>query len=727
MTERLGIMTPLTSGTLTLVFTDIEGSTHLLETAGSQYEEILQRHRSILRKAFRSFGGAEVETEGDSFFVVFSRALDAVKAAVQVQIELESIQWPVGAVRVRIGIHTGDVDVGPAGYIGLAVHQARRIASAAHGGQIVISGATKEVVEHSLSPELSLKDLGSHRLKDLGLPIQLFQVRSPGLREDLPPPLTLESLRHNLPVQLTSFIGREEELAQLREIVRANRHVTVCGPGGVGKTRIALQVAAEQTEDFTDGLWWIDLSATKDPDVLTGVIARGLGVRDDVSSSVRSDAGDEDLQLVRLIDHLSAARSLVILDNCEHVVQRVAEICLSILQRCPQVHVITTSREPVGVSGELVWRPNPLGLPPDLDDDPTRYDAVRLFYERARLKLPSFSTTSEEAMVAAAICRTLDGLPLAIELAAPLVTSLSLQQILDRLQDRFRLLRASGRPATASRQQALSATLDWSYDLLTEPERELFTRLWIFKGDFALEVAEQVCSGGAVEQQEVFQLLSLLVEKSLVNREGRDGMVRFRLLETVRHYSQEKFGPRDDPQLRKETSFMFVKEGEVWAVGAGTSLTRMRDSKGMRYLHQLLLSPGRELSAVDLAEVAVIQPDTGDVVDSRAKQIYRTRMEDLQQQIEEAESIDDIERAFKAREEFDALADQLAGAFGLLGRSRTFGSTAERARVSTTKAIRSAIERIGEQVPVVAQHLRRAIRTGNYCVYEPEAGVTWTL
>lgn len=727
MTERLGIMTPLTSGTLTLVFTDIEGSTHLLETAGSQYEEILQRHRSILRKAFRSFGGAEVETEGDSFFVVFSRALDAVKAAVQVQIELESIQWPVGAVRVRIGIHTGDVDVGPAGYIGLAVHQARRIASAAHGGQIVISGATKEVVEHSLSPELSLKDLGSHRLKDLGLPIQLFQVRSPGLREDLPPPLTLESLRHNLPVQLTSFIGREEELAQLREIVRANRHVTVCGPGGVGKTRIALQVAAEQTEDFTDGLWWIDLSATKDPDVLTGVIARGLGVRDDVSSSVRSDAGDEDLQLVRLIDHLSAARSLVILDNCEHVVQRVAEICLSILQRCPQVHVITTSREPVGVSGELVWRPNPLGLPPDLDDDPTRYDAVRLFYERARLKLPSFSTTSEEAMVAAAICRTLDGLPLAIELAAPLVTSLSLQQILDRLQDRFRLLRASGRPATASRQQALSATLDWSYDLLTEPERELFTRLWIFKGDFALEVAEQVCSGGAVEQQEVFQLLSLLVEKSLVNREGRDGMVRFRLLETVRHYSQEKFGPRDDPQLRKETSFMFVKEGEVWAVGAGTSLTRMRDSKGMRYLHQLLLSPGRELSAVDLAEVAVIQPDTGDVVDSRAKQIYRTRMEDLQQQIEEAESIDDIERAFKAREEFDALADQLAGAFGLLGRSRTFGSTAERARVSTTKAIRSAIERIGEQVPVVAQHLRRAIRTGNYCVYEPETGVTWTL
>lgn len=728
MTARLGTMNPATSGTLTLLFTDIEGSTRLLANSAAFYDEILNTHRSTLRTTFQSFGGAEVETEGDSFFVVFNRAIDAVKAAVQVQLQLDAVKWPDDPVRIRVGIHTGDVEVGPSGYIGLAVHQAQRVCSAAHGGQVLISGATKQVVEHSLPPEVSLKDLGHHRLKDLGLPVQLFQVMSPGLIEQLPPPRTLESLRHNLPVQLTSFVGRTEELSELRSLIGSNRHLTVCGPGGVGKTRLALQAVAEETQDFPDGLWWVDLSATTDPSLLTAAIARGLGVRDDVS---KPDPGTDtviadDPQLARLIDHLTAARSVVILDNCEHMVEQVAQLCLTILQRCPQVQVITTSREPLGIAGELVWRPEPLALPPELDDDPTSYDSVRLFYERARLKVPAFEATSEEALVAAEICRTLDGLPLAIELAAPLVTSLSLQQILDRLNDRFRLLRAADRFPTPGRQNALSATLDWSYDLLTEPERELFTRLWIFKGDFGLEVAEQVCSSGPVEQNEVFQLLSRLVEKSLVNREGRDGIVRFRLLETVREYSREKFG-FGDAQLPTDKSFMFVREGEVWAVGAGSSIIRMRDSKGMRHLHKLLSSPEREFSAIDLAGVTVIQTDTGDVIDSRARQNYRRRMEELQQEIEDADSMSDIERASKVRQEFDALAEQLNVAFGLGGRSRTSGSTAERARVATTKAIRSAIERIAEQHPPVGEHLQRAVGTGNYCVYKPEPDVSWTL
>lgn len=729
MTERLESMNPVASGTLTLVFTDVEGSTRLLEQSGSHYDEILETHRSVLRKAFQSFGGSEIETEGDSFFVVFTRAFDAVKAAVQVQLELEKIEWPVAPVRVRIGIHTGDVDAGPSGFIGLAVHQAQRVCSAAHGGQILISGATKQVVEHSLSSEISLKDLGSHRLRDLGLPLQLFQVVSPGLPEDMPPPRTLESLRHNLPVQLTSFVGREQELLELRQIVRTDRHVTVCGPGGVGKTRMALQVAAEQTQDFPDGLWWVDLSSTSDPNLLTSMIARALDVRDDASKPDPHSmpVTEQDPHLTRLIAHLSAARSLVILDNCEHLVERVAEICQAILQGCPAVHMMTTSREPLGIAGELIWRPAPLGLPPVLDDDPTSYDSVRLFYERARLKVSAFSTTSEEALVAAEICRTLDGLPLAIELAAPLVTSLSLQQILDRLKDRFRLLRAADRSGASKRHQALSATLDWSFDLLPDPERELFTRLWVFKGDFALEVTEQVCSGGAVQQDEVFQLLSRLVEKSLVNREGRNGIVRFRLLETVREYSREKFDPGKYRQPPTGDSFVFIQEGEVWAIGVGSTVIRMRDSKGMRYLHRLISSPAREFNALDLADAGVIQSDTGELIDSEAKQVYRARMLDLQQQIEEAASMNDLERASKAREEFDALTDQLSAAFGLGGRSRTSGSTSERARVSATKAIRSAIQRIEEQLPSVGEHLQKAISTGNYCVYQPDTDVKWTL
>lgn len=726
MNVKLGAVNPVSSGTLTLLFTDIEGSTRVLSDSPALYNEILEAHRSALRNAFHSFGGAEVETEGDSFFVVFNRAIEAVRAAVQAQLQLDAVEWPGDPIRMRVGIHTGDVDVGPSGYIGLAVHQAQRVCSAAHGGQVLISGATKQVVEHSLPPEMSLKDLGHHRLKDLGLPVQLFQVVNPGLIEQLPPPRTLESMRHNLPVQLTSFVGRDEELSELRDLIGSNRHLTVCGPGGIGKTRLALQAVAEQTQDFPDGLWWVDLSATTDPNLLTAAVARALGVRDDIPRSDPHPGSltDEDPQLARLIDHLVAARSVVIFDNCEHLVERVAEVCLTILRRCPQVHLVTTSREPLGIAGELVWRPEPLALPPDLDDDPADYDSVRLFYERARLKVPAFATTSEDALVAAEICRTLDGLPLAIELAAPLVTSLSLQQILERLNDRFRLLRSVDRSGTTGRQKALSATLDWSYDLLPQPERELFARLWIFKGDFGLEVAEQVCSGGSVEQEQVFPLLSRLVEKSLVNREGRDGTVRFRLLETVREYSREKFS---DAPLPTDESFMFVREGEVWAVGTGPSLVRMRDSKGMRYLHRLLSSPAREFSAVDLADIKVIQTDTGDVIDSRARGNYRRRMEELQQEIEDADSMSDIERASKAREELDALAEQLNAAFGLGGRTRDSGSTAERARVAATKAIRSAIERIAEQQPVVGAHLGRAIRTGNYCVYDPETDVSWSL
>ncbi|MDP8959201.1 MAG: tetratricopeptide repeat protein, partial [Actinomycetota bacterium] len=518
------------TGSVTFLFTDIEGSTRLLQHLQEAFREVMEDHIRVIREAIAEAGGVEVRTMGDAFFAVFPAAPEAVAAAEAAQRALFAHRWPEDAqVRVRMGLHTGQGILGGDDYLGLDVHRAARIASAAHGGQVVLSGATKALVEQALRPELALRDLGEHRLKDLAHPERLFQLLVPGLPADFPPLRTLSAVPNNLPVQLTSFVGREDELARATALLRTTRLLTLTGPGGVGKTRLALQAAAEAVEEFPDGTFFVDLAPIHQPELVPAAIAGPLGL---------TDAGAPPMD--RLRSHLSDRRLLLLLDNFEQVLEaapRVAEL----LRAAPQLRVLATSRAPLHVSGEQEFPVPPLQAPePERAEGPQELagsEAVALFVERAAAVSPDFALTPDNAQAVARITARLDGLPLAIELAAARVKLLSPHAIADRLAGGLSLLAGGSRDLPA-RQRALVDTIAWSYQLLDEPVQRLLRRLAVFAGGASLSFAEEVCGPAEELGMEVLDGLGLLVDHSLVRRQEPNGEPRFGMLETIRDFAR---------------------------------------------------------------------------------------------------------------------------------------------------------------------------------------------
>ena len=527
-------MSQLPTGTVTFLFTDIEGSTRLLQQLGDRYAEVLATHHRLLRTAIQDAHGHEMDTQGDALFAAFPRARDALLAAVAAQRAVQGHPWPDGiAPKVRIGLHTGEPLSGETGYVGMDVHRAARIAAAGHGGQILVSDVTHGLVARDLPEGVSLRDLGEHRLKDLAHPHRLFQVVAADLLADFPPIRSLDAHPHNLPIQLTSFIGREREIAEVKALLSKARLVTLTGSGGAGKTRLALQVAADVMEGYPDGVWLAEFAPIADPTLVPKTVATALGVPE--------QPGRE--QIDTLVDALKRRALLLVLDNCEHLLAACRDLAAVLLRACPQVRVMATSREGLGVPGETLWRVPSLSLPDvrhlPTSEDLVLYEAVRLFVARAMATTPGFSVTSQNASAVAQVCQRLDGIPLAIELAAARVKVLAVEQIAARLDDRFRLL-TGGSQIVLARHQTLRAAIDWSYNLLSEPERMLLRRLAVFAGGWSLEAAEAVCAGDGVEPSEILDLLTQLVDKSLVIGETQGAIARYRLLETVRQYGLDR-------------------------------------------------------------------------------------------------------------------------------------------------------------------------------------------
>ncbi len=530
-------------GTVTFLLTDIEGSTQLWERAADAMPTAVARHYEILDEAIRAHGGVRPveQGEGDSVVGAFSRAGDALAAALTAQRMLVVEPWPDGVeLRVRMALHTGDAQLRDGGnYFGAAVIRCARLRSAAHGGQVLLSQATYDLVCDRLPEDVELIDLGAHRLRDLGRAERFWALAHPDLPVIEAPPRSLDALANNLPVELSSFVGRERELREVREQLRSTRLLTLTGAGGCGKTRLALQAVAEASDHFPDGVWWAELATIVDPRLLGEAVAAAVGVRTLPGRTAR-DA---------VLTHLHARRALVVLDNCEHLLAACAELTRELLLGCQELSVMTTSREPLGLSGETSWRVPSLSLP--LDDAPEPIarlrlsDAVMLFIERALQVRPNFSVTNANASAVAQICHDLDGIPLAIELAAARVRLMSVQEIADGLADRFHLLTGGVRTALP-RQQTLHASIDWSHQLLGDLERTLLHRLGVFAGGFTLDAAEQVCAGDNLGSYQILDLLSSLVDRSLVQVDEREGVTRYRLLETVRHFALDQLNVSGD-------------------------------------------------------------------------------------------------------------------------------------------------------------------------------------
>jgi predicted ATPase/class 3 adenylate cyclase len=551
----------LPSGTVTLLFTDIEGSTRLLHELGDRYAEALADHRRLLRECFLERDGREVDTQGDALFVAFPRASDAVAAAVAAQRRLAGHLWPDGVpLRVRMGIHSGEPALTGEGYVGIDLHRGARICAAGHGGQVLLSQTTHELLSGHEPDATSLRDLGEHRLKDLTQPQRLYQLVIAGLPTEFPPLRSLENRPTNLPTQPTPLLGRERELEAIGGLLgrEATRLVTLTGPGGIGKTRLALQAAAEALDEFPDGVFFVALAAATDPRLVVPTVAQTLGIREGAGRTIDR----------ALNDYLLDKRLLLLLDNFEQVVEAAPDVS-RLLAACSEVKVLVTSREPLHLPGEQEYPVRPLSVPDQRSlqrPDPgllSQYEAVALFLERAQAVKPGFQISNDSAPAVAEICIRLDGLPLAIELAAARVKLLSPQAILARLGQRLKLLtgRARGVPA---RQQTLRSAIDWSYELLDEPERLLFARLAVFVGGCTLEAAEAVCGSDAELDVDVLDTMASLVDKSLVRQEESGaGEPRFLMLETIREYALERLeSDRDREAVRERHSQHFVRLAE---------------------------------------------------------------------------------------------------------------------------------------------------------------------
>jgi predicted ATPase/class 3 adenylate cyclase len=541
------------TGTVTFLFTDIEGSTRLLQELGDDWAGVLHDQRRLIRSVIAANNGIELGTEGDSFFVVFASAADATQAVVSAQHALAAHAWTGSKpVRVRMGLHTGEARRVGDDYVGLDVHRAARIAACGHGGQVVISDSVYALVVAALPAGVSMRDLGEHRLKDLPRPEHLYQLEIEGLPTEFPPLKTLDVRKNNLPLQLTSFLGRTAELAELKELLAGGRLISLVGTGGIGKTRLAIELATEVLEEF-GYVWLAELAPISDPDLVAATLMTAIDVREQAGRT----------PIDALIDYFAPKSALVILDNCEHLVEPCAILAESLLEACPRLKIIATSREHLGVPGEASWRVPSLPVP-----DPARLPAleqvaesaaVALFVDRATAASPSFQLTNENAPLVVQVCKRLDGIPLAIELAAKRLSLLALPQMITRLNDRFRLLTGGGRTALP-RQQTLRAAIDWSHELLAESERTLLRRVSVFAGGFSLELAEEICAWAPLDAADMLDLLGTLVSKSLVVYETGS---RYRMLETIREYAVERARTAaEDGELetRHRTRFLALAE-----------------------------------------------------------------------------------------------------------------------------------------------------------------------
>jgi predicted ATPase/class 3 adenylate cyclase len=517
-------------GTVSFLFSDIEGSTRMLQELGDAFRPVLERHNTIVHESAEKHRGRIVKNEGDGFFVAFQSALDAVSSAVEIQRQLASEEWssPQNVV-VRIGVHTGEGRLGGSDYVGIDVHRAARIGDSGHGGQTLVSEATARLVEYSLPEGTRLEDLGTHRLRDLTHEEHIFQLSVDGLPTEFPPLRTLTSSKGNLPIRDLSLVGRQLEKDSVLEALEESRLVTLTGPGGVGKTTLALKVAEELASNFEDGVWFVEVSRVADDNLLAAAVARQLHITESPLQSIMDT----------LISRLAKAHSLLILDGCEHLIDAVAKLTDQLLQGTERLKILATTREWLSIREEHLVQISPLAVP-DADirslDQIASFHSVELFVNRARLVNPNFELGLVNAQQVAEVCRRLDGIPLAIELAAARLKVLSMGQLVERLDQQFALLAGTARDLPPH-QQTLETTLDWSYDFLGGAERVLFTRLSVFNGGFTLEAAESVCSGGLVAREHVMNLLGRLVETSLVMATDTDP-VRYRLLEPISHYAR---------------------------------------------------------------------------------------------------------------------------------------------------------------------------------------------
>lgn len=724
-------------GVVSFFFADIDDSTTLAALHPEGFSESLGHYRRLVLETLTKRSGYREDREGNSILAAFESVSDALGAAFETQRALEGYGWPEGSrVRARIGIHTGEADVVDEHYEGLTIHRAKVICDAGHGGQVLVSKTTSDFAAGALPSGASLRSLGLFRLKGIEGPEELFELVHPDLVSDSAAPRALPIASTNLPIQLTSFIGRRVKLAEVSETVRKLRLVTLIGPGGVGKTRLAIQAATSVRQDFVHGVWMADLAPVSDEEFVPSTLATALAVREDPGSSGTSSGLFE-----LVLDHLRDRSALLLLDNCEHLTPACARLGEAILKSCPKVNILATSREPLGISGENVITVPPLDVSTGRDSESS--DAIELFIERASAHDPSYQVAGEDEAVVEAICRQLDGLPLAIELAAAHIRTLTPAKILERLEDRFALL-ATGPSTAPDRHRALRSSMDWGYELLSEPERILMARLSVFSGGFSLEGAEGVCSGTAIEAGEVLGLLSRLIDKSLVRRDLKGNEARYGLLETVRQYGIEKMndsasaaGRATSPPTTSVRVTQFRREGDYWTIGQQEGSFRLRNSKGLQYLGLLLGAPGKDMFVLDLVDVVEggskearrAVGHAGQLLDREAMQAYRQRLIDLQEEVEEARRSNDDERASRLDDEMGRLSSELSRAVGLGGRERRAGSTTERARMSVTKAIRSALARIMEFNPGLGAHLDVSIRTGTSCAYLPKADdvIEWDL
>jgi predicted ATPase/class 3 adenylate cyclase len=595
----------LPTGTVTFLFTDIEGSTHLLEQVGDGYANVLAQCRRLLRTAFQTYNGYEVDTQGDAFFVAFARAIDAVSAAALAQRTLFTSSWPEGGVvRVRMGLHTGEPSLALEGYVGLDVHHAARVMSAAHGGQVLLSEATRELVEHKLPDGVRLRDLGEHHLKYIAHPSHLFQLVIAGLPADFPPLKSLNSRFNNLPTLLTSLIGREQEVAAVcAQLQRPEvRLVTLLGPGGIGKTRLSVQIAIEMEAGFAHGVCFVPLASVSDPGQIFPTITQVLGLRPAEDRGQGWPLSGEAQPLQQVHAHLRNKHMLLLLDNFEQLVLA-APMLADLLACCPRLHLLVTSRSALRISGEYEFALPPLAVP-DLthlpeNEDLAQVSTVALFLQRAQAIQTGFQLTKANAHTIAEICTRLDGLPLAIELAAARIKLLPPQMLLKRLAHRLDVLTGSMRNLSA-RQQTLRNTIQWSYDLLSSEEQRLFRWLSVFVGGCTLEAADAVYNAKAEQAMDVLEGVASLLDKSLLQQtEQEGGELRLSMLETIREYGLECLGANGELEVAQQAHAAYylalAQEGEPHLTHAVGIRRRPRNRRNLAQGAGLYLTAAEQI------------------------------------------------------------------------------------------------------------------------------------
>lgn len=563
------------SGTVTFLFTDVEGSTRLWERHTEAMKRALRDHDEILRSSVAQWGGFVFTTAGDAFSVAFSAVPHALQAALSAQLKLGRVTVEETPLRVRMAVHVGDSDERDGDYFGPELNRCARLLAAGHGGQVLLSEAAAQQADSFLADGgVDLVYRGEHRLKDLSKPERVFQLRHPDLPDEFPPLRTVNARRQNLPLQLTSFVGRERELTQLLSFLASHRLVTVSGPGGVGKTRLAIQAAAQLLHQYRDGVWIVELARVVDAELVPEQIAGSLGIR----------ASGADSPLESVIDYLSSRDALILIDNCEHLITGVGPLVESLLASCLGLTILATSRERLGIPGEAQYALEPLTAPPaepDLDlEGVLQWDAARLLWERAVVAHPQLTPDEDTIGAIVAICRRLEGIPLALELAAARLRALSPTQLAERLDKRFVLL-TGGPRTTTDHHQTLRSAIAWSHDLLSPEEQALYRRLAVFRGGFSLEEAIEIFADDLRSQSDVIDVLASLIEKSLVKFDG----ARYQILETIREHAAEHLDAAGETTLlMKRHLAVFLQLAENAAPGLVSPdqlswLTRLDDSR----------------------------------------------------------------------------------------------------------------------------------------------------